>query len=1203
MHDLWLTSRVSELRYAENVISELRSDVSIGSAEFHAHQSRSLLQYLFSIFDTISDRYCKDKSIQPKPKNWKESIEVLHEHVPLPHEIYRQLLELLYLRNKITHGERHTSPGPELLDWFFNFLLEFLRDQYGLKPDSLQVKAQNVHLPEFDALTFVHRKAQLDLLHELLLGSNPERTVAIVGAPAIGKSELALCFAHATSRHFTDGTVWVDAAELDTDFIIHRLLETLGNTLGKKAGTQPAWATWKNYLSNKNLLIVIDNADDFDVNKVRPIGKICTTILTMRNRYLAQTALRLPQRAIIELPPLDEDESIDLLRRRLLRPLDESDLPRAREIARTLGGLPLALCMAADLLNQTEGLSLAEYASVLPRAPLDYLTPHPGVGVRVAFEVSLRYIERDGPALKNLFASLGVCLPGGFSVDAARAVAEGIMDEVRIGLSRLASLSLLRFDKGRYTFQPLIREFAQDLAKDLGLFEEAQRRYIAYFLTLVASHPAKEPSSLSLLEPDVEGILGAAQWLLGQPEADLQEWREFWRNIRDILETRAYHDEAIHLMETAFELARKASSEATGDPSLLASAHELEAYYAAQLGKFYDRAGHSEDAIKILEHALELEEDRERIRKVRNSLATAKRHIRDHRGALEILRKTLESEEEQSNESRAFTLNTYGRTLLAYGQPREALQYLEQALQLEEEPPKDLRSKAITLAEMGRALRKLRRYTESVRSFEESLRLSKTYDDNPRTLSINHNEIAEALCMIGQHVIAVTHSIEALRFSSSLRDPRSRTISRRRFARVLKEVSMQAKRLQHDDKWAEALPLTQAWVTGEQELKFSRGEFWALIDLGNVNSKLGKPEDALTAYSNALENAERRGDVLAKAIACQAKGKALQRQTKWAEALPLVQAWLTCQRELNSPKDEFWALIDLGNIYGNLGKSEDALAAYSNALENAERRSELRERMIATARLAKELQAQGKWAEALTLAQAWVAGAQEIDTPMDEFQALMDLGNICSNLGKPEDALAAYSSALENAERRGDVRGKSLAREFKEHVVAYLNSTGERKPPEEELVDLTRDELHQIQIGDVKGICRVLSDKIRLFRLLDRQQEAKCAVESMAARLPDDPQVHEQLRLCKGNIRRAKNLKVGLRRKVKRIIVNRGFGFLFPEPSSEEADIYFNTSVVEGDTSKLQAGAQVLVDYYILPDGKLAANRLVPLEHVDQENE
>ena len=231
-----------------------------------------------------------------------------------------------------------------------------------------------------------------------------------------------------------------------------------------------------------------------------------------------------------------------------------------------------------------------------------------------------------------------------------------------------------------------------------------------------------------------------------------------------------------------------------------------------------------------------------------------------------------------------------------------------------------------------------------------------------------------------------------------------------------------------------------------------------------------------------------------------------------------------------------------------------------------------------------------------------MAGEQELGFYSEEFRALMDLGHIYYNVGRLEEALEAYSMALDNAQRRRDDSDESNARTLRDQVTRRLNSAQMRISKEEELAGLTPAEIRHVSDRDDQSTCRVLSTKISLFTALGRHQMATRAAESMAARLPDCAGVKEQMRRCKGDWSRAGNLRVGLRRRVKRVLVNQGYGFLHPDPSSETTDIYFHSSVVEGDICNLRPGLEVLVDYYVCKDRRLAANRVVPLQGSAQQH-
>jgi tetratricopeptide (TPR) repeat protein/cold shock CspA family protein len=887
LDELWLKKCSNDLISIGVQLDELKN---LPRSVEYDRKLQDIMIRQFRLLENTLKQYLKDKKNFRNEKLW-DMVSKVGESVPLLPQDMETLHGLREIRNDLIHGDY--VPRYEEVEWLLNFLTQFCQEQFGIDAEMIQTKAEaeliqskadKIYLPVFDKRTFVGREAELQTLRNLLIDKGSQPTVAILGEPGIGRSELALSFAHQTSQYFADGVVWHEAIGGDTDEVVRSLVRKLDETLGLKIGSQEAWFIWQKYISNKYLLVVIENADEMDFTRFRPIGQKCKTILTMQDRRIAEGELRLAQEAVIELGELGDDELVDLFQRLIYRGLDASDLPNIRSIVRILGGNPMAIRMTAGLLNDTPELSLDQFVGHLANAPLMHLGK-----IRRVFEMSLRHLgrlESEMPGLKNFFACLGACSPNGFSETVARAVGEGIVDkdDVPFCLGKLVSLYLLRRLPGCFKYKPLIREFARDLAKREGLLEGAERRQSQYFVKLVSAYQTRDFKSLSrslpILKGEVEGLITTAEWLLVQPNADLLEWREFWRDIREIFLSLRHYDPAIHFLEMALELTRKHSSEGSPEFSSVPSGvQELEAYYAHQLGRLYTHAGLGKEGIEVIDYALKIldnaaipqEERLERRRKYLNSKAIAQRIMRDFPAALETLREVKE-QEDQSDESKVIVLNTYGRLLVANGKYSEGLANFEEALRIvEEKQPENFRSKAICLSEIGRVLRQRGSLSEALARFENSLRLTENIDD-ARNLSIVHNEIAETYCLIDKFLEAVTHAIKAFQYAQMLQNPKSRMICQRRFVKVLRRTTDYVKELIDNDKWADAFPLVDCWVVAERQIRNSRGEYWALINRGNVRGKLRHPrEDRLGDYSEALENAKRRGDKRCMLIALQAK--------------------------------------------------------------------------------------------------------------------------------------------------------------------------------------------------------------------------------------------------------------------------------------------------------------------------------------------
>lgn len=208
----------------------------------------------------------------------------------------------------------------------------------GDQPTELPFPAQLPPRPR----RFVGRVDEQSWLH------TPDETpIVISGAMGVGKTDLALRFAHALVPELTDGQLYADLgastdSPLDPFEVLDGFLRALGvsgdqlsSTLDHRAGL------FRTLLTRRKLLVLLDNVQD--EQQVRPLlvdSPSSTTVLVSRNRLLGLRDVRR-----LRLLPLPRTEAITLVEQGLPSTVvaDVSDMDRLAELC---CDLPLALDIA-----------------------------------------------------------------------------------------------------------------------------------------------------------------------------------------------------------------------------------------------------------------------------------------------------------------------------------------------------------------------------------------------------------------------------------------------------------------------------------------------------------------------------------------------------------------------------------------------------------------------------------------------------------------------------------------------------------------------------------------------------------------------------------------------------------------------------------------------------------------------------------------
>jgi DNA-binding SARP family transcriptional activator len=368
---------------------------------------------------------------------------------------------------------------------------------------------------------FAGRDAELLELDCLLAEPGETGTptvVAITGTAGVGKTALALHWAHRVAGHFPDGQLHVNlrgyapsGAPVTASEAIRVLLIGLGVPREQIPDTQEAQAgLYRSLMADKRVLLVLDNARDPDqVRPLLPGGPGCLTLVTSRSALSGLVAG--VSANPVPLGLLAQPDAQALLAARLGPGRTSAEPAAVRQIIRLCARLPLALAITAARAATQPALPLSALAAELAdeQDRLDALdTGEQATSVRAVFSWSYRQLSE--PAAR-MFRLLG-CHPGpDISVAAAGGLAGVPRPQARRCLAELAAASLLtERAAGRYVLHDLLHAYAaEQLADDHEAGRAAARaRLVGYYLhtahaaTLLLA-PLGHPIVLDALPPEV----------------------------------------------------------------------------------------------------------------------------------------------------------------------------------------------------------------------------------------------------------------------------------------------------------------------------------------------------------------------------------------------------------------------------------------------------------------------------------------------------------------------------------------------------------------------------------------------------------------------------------------------------------------------------------------------------------------------------
>lgn len=333
------------------------------------------------------------------------------------------------------------------------------------------------------AAHFVGRAAELKIL-DGLLEEPPGSRNGIAGAPVIlaiggiagvGKTTLAVHWAHQVAGAFPDGQLYANLRGFDpgmpvaVETLVRDFLDAFGIPSARvPAGYEARMALYRTVLATKRVLIVLDNARDADqVQPLLPGSPGCFVLVTSRAGLAGLAVREGAQLLTLDLP--STGEARELLTRRLGEEVVAAEPTAADELIRLCARLPLALSVVAARAASYPGLSLAALAAELAdeAGPLDALdTGTSSSSVRAAFSWSCQGLP---DAAARLFRLLGIHPGPDISAATSASLAELTLRRVRPLLRELAQVGLIaEHMPGRFALHDLLRAYAAGQAAEEG---------------------------------------------------------------------------------------------------------------------------------------------------------------------------------------------------------------------------------------------------------------------------------------------------------------------------------------------------------------------------------------------------------------------------------------------------------------------------------------------------------------------------------------------------------------------------------------------------------------------------------------------------------------------------------------------------------------------------------------------------------------
>ncbi|MER6300091.1 tetratricopeptide repeat protein [Kitasatospora sp. NPDC001539] len=607
---------------------------------------------------------------------------------------------------------------------------------------------------------FTGRARELQVLDRLLAdvapGCGAVVISAIAGTAGVGKTTLAVHFAHRVAEHFPDGQLFANLrgfdparAPVDAADVARGFLDALGVPAHRiPADPDGQLALLRSRLAGTRTLMVLDNAREAEqVRPLLPGSNTCLVVVTSRNRLPGLVAL--DGAVPLTLDVLTPEEARELLARRLGADVVEEQREAVDELVELCARLPLALNIAAARAAEEPGTPLGVWAGELrdSRVRLDLLSAGDShADVRGVFSWSYRALA---PQAARLFRLLGLHPGPHISAAAAASLAGLPQSETRRLLEDLHRAHLITApERGRYTFHDLLRAYAAEQAAasespegqagatlrmfDHYLHSAHRAGCLAYaddasWQTLDLAEPAagvtpEEPADRRQAlawyreeQPVLERVVDAAH----RTGADVHAWQLVGAQVAYLLKSGLWQQ-----WQRASEIAL-AAAERTGDLRHQAHAHR----WLGQVHRSQDRQPEAQRELRLALRQFEALGDRPRQGRTQLDLAIAHGEVRANAEAVAESRRALELFQALGDPSgQALALNSIGWYLAQQGELREALPYCRRGLDLAREAG-NLPGQSSIWDSIGFIHHQLGEYHAALPAYHESLRLRQAVGD------------------------------------------------------------------------------------------------------------------------------------------------------------------------------------------------------------------------------------------------------------------------------------------------------------------------------------------------------------------------------------------------------------------------------------------------------------------------------------------
>ncbi|KAK1594591.1 phosphorylase superfamily protein [Colletotrichum navitas] len=628
---------------------------------------------------------------------------------------------------------------------------------------------------------FVERTETYELKRMLFDEMNP--TVALVGLGGVGKTQIALDIAYWVKENKPEYSVfWVPAVSLAS---FEQAYADIANELDispKKEDGDDIKSSVKQFLSSKRAgywFLIVDNADDNEIlhgssddddglDSYLPQSENGITLFTTRLRDLAMSVA---DDAVVDLDAMNRDDAMKLFGRSLHQQrqglLRDSD--STLKLLDFLTHLPLAITQASAYLNRNRHVSIAKYLQLVQGTEQTRMStlsrefddrtryPRSRNAIATTWLVSFDQIKQTDSYATELLFFISLIEPK--SIPRSILYCSGSEDDMEYAIGTLCSYAFLvaQEDAQSFDMHSLVHLAARFWAKQQPIEEQITRAAVKHLCEIFPTNDHENRTVWRAYMPHALRL-----WSTKTQINDLEIQAALYVKVGQCLLRDGRVKEAIKLLEHSVDIQATLEEE---HPDRLASQHHL--------ANAYQDDRKTKEAMELLEHIMKvvatLDEGHPDLLVTQYILA--KTYYFDGRiqEAIQLLERVVEVEAEIFDEEHPNRLASQHALAMVYrseGRVQEAIELLERVVKAEAETLDEGHpSRLASQQELAAVYRSEGRIQEAVKLMERVVEIkAETLDEgHPGQLASQHQlavvyhsegRIQEAIKLL-EHVVEV----------------------------------------------------------------------------------------------------------------------------------------------------------------------------------------------------------------------------------------------------------------------------------------------------------------------------------------------------------------------------------------------------------------------------------------------------------------